>query len=513
MMQFEQNSSSEKKKVSAEKPEAKKMPEGYLKEKQRRKEIGARMKRVNELDQMLFRDIVSGDLSEKMERIESAETLTFGEEIKREVIGEAESGLNALTRRTYKGDPDRVAYVKPQSGETSFRYDPNTEKSYKVKRLISKSTAPETVEVEIDDPNMAESIRGMTENMPVWIAAAAKNYGITPEEVPLSPTEVSPRLSVGAGDFTMREVAVSRIDSLVNFNVVPMTVLRAEEGNTDLVSAQEAVRSKTDPEAIPREMNRELYEAIKAEGPNHPGAKSFMRIACMHYLVRKLDGHPGNIMYLESYDEETETTTGEFKDIDNGLALGLSRSGTKKMNGKEVAISEPIDAYWSVPMEMIQEWNQDPKNADKQWLLDDEAMEGLTQLYESTRSYLALREKGASEMEIEADTILPELVQQQQYELKRQTSGKEIKYLTGLLTELYGNRKIAEKEGLQMFARIGDLIQKRRPPELPIGEQIGNSLVPVRQMYGLEPNLGALPSQATAEEQEKATKPQGRRAA
>jgi hypothetical protein len=65
MMQFEQNSSSEKKKVSAEKPEAKKMPEGYLKEKQRRKEIGARMKRVNELDQMLFRDIVSGDLSEK----------------------------------------------------------------------------------------------------------------------------------------------------------------------------------------------------------------------------------------------------------------------------------------------------------------------------------------------------------------------------------------------------------------------------------------------------------------
>lgn len=490
MMNIESSAARAERKPAAP-PEApqkeRKLPKEYVLEKQRRAEVARTVSRAAELDHEFFNRVrTGGPLHENIERLESVESLTFGTELGQETVGEA--GVNAITRRTYEGDPPRIAYVKPQLGEASLRWDPATRRVIETKRHLaaggSRVESTETV-VGREDGDEAERLYARiaeykAEQRQELKQRIAECYGIAPEDVPLHDTEMTHRQSVDTGKLAKREYTVSRINELVGFGVVPLTVLRAEKNDADLLSVQEAVRSK-DPDAVPREMDKALYESVRDLGPKHPGAKSFMRIACLDYLVKSHDRHPGNLLYTETYDEENDEFRGEFTAIDNGLSLGLSESRKVTEGGKEKTVTEPVDAYWSVPMEVVQD--------HPDWELDDEAVEQLKSIYKATTDYLAFREKIIEKRKggkPASEDLMEALEAGYQEELERMTGGKEIKFVTGLFRFLHDNEKIAQREGLEFFKKIDELIRNRRPPKLPVGSDQGNALTPVRKLYHLE---------------------------
>lgn len=490
MMNVEASAARPERKPAAP-PEApqkeRKLPKEYVLEKQRRAEVARTVFRAAELDKEFFNRVrTGGSVSENIEHIESAESLAFGAELGRETVGEA--GVNAITRRTYEGDPPRVAYVKPQLGEASLRWDADKKQVIETKRRLAagggRIETTETVVGREDGDQVermyAQIMQSKAEHRQELKRDVAECYGIAPEEVPLNDVEMTHRESVDSGKLAVREYTVSRINELVGFDVVPLTVLRSERNDADLLSVQEAARS-SDPDAVPREMDKTLYESVRDLGPKHPGAQSFMRIACLDYLVKSHDRHPSNLLYTETYDEENDEFRGEFKAIDNGLALGLSRSRKVTEGGTEKIVTEPVDAYWSVPMEVVQE--------HPDWELDDEAVEQLKNIYDATVDYLAFREKIVEKKKggkTESEDPLQALEADYQQQLERMTGGKEIKFITNLFRFLHGNENIAQKEGLEFFKKIDHLIKHRRPPTLPVGQDRGNALAPVRKLYHLE---------------------------
>jgi hypothetical protein len=320
--------------------------------------------------------------------------------------------------------------------------------------------------------NIVSVFKTRTEYQPTLRAEIAQRYGIAPETVPLTEGEFMPREGIDINTSAIREYSFSRVDRLLGFNVVPLTAIRAEKNDAgeviDIASAQEAVIAKGGKEAPLRVFSPLMYQEMKQQGKNHPGAKSFMRIATLDYLLKTLDRHPKNIFF--------DPTTNEFSAIDNGLSQALGRQTTKTgPDGKTIIENTEMNALRSIPLEMVQE--------QPDWELDEEALSHLKEIYDSTVQYLGKREqreKTVSSLQAEGkhiEAMIEETLQSQ--------GGDAIKYLTELYKLQFGNEKIAKEESLALLKRIKQVIDNRRPPQLARGSNPGE-LESLSTLYGLD---------------------------
>jgi hypothetical protein len=483
----EQPKTAEKKEVSEVREQP--TPEGRA-ELKRPKDAELLAKAATELDDR-FRKLPMGISPERMRTTDVMETLSGGEEMKmkRKSIGEA--GVNGITKREYGEKESISAYVKPQAEEASFRYDAAVDGVIKTQKVFNSETQQmETIDsVEAkggktyeeylrkipdewlkgsENPEqrrqelakdeydyrrgLVSAFKTRSEYQPTLRAQVAQRYGISPEEVPMTEGVFGPREGIGVNKSAVREYTASRIDKLLGFNVVPVTVLRAEKNEADRVvdvsSVQEAI-VPTDPDEPLQTLEQNLYEELLAKGEGHPGARSFMRIACLDYILGSLDRHEKNILY----DPKTQ----EFGAIDNGLSGGISREVEHTAaDGTAQTIVETLDPIRSIPLEVVQ---QIPD-----WQLDDEAMKNVKFLYERTAHQPAASEiqaAGAAHTEGTSESRIGALIEE--------TLGEHETYLSDLLRLQYENDKIAHIEAQAMLERIGHVMQHGRPPNMKLG--------------------------------------------
>ncbi len=417
----------------------------------RRKSLRTICQRAHRLDHKFALLERNGSLEHNLDVIQTLDAMNYGDELNCEIVGDKDKkkkkNLNSVTRRQYEGDPPVTAYVKPQLGETSFRYDPLNGAANTITKYFDGTTERLETQQELyasphsSDPAsllLVQHFHERQENISALKLQIAEHYGIKPKDVPLSEEDFSPRRGVDAGASAIREYSVSRIDNLLGFDTVPLTALRLEEDSSDLASVQQALIPE-DPQQPLMELDKNIFKDIGDKGPKHPGARSLMRIACLDYLVKSTDRHPGNVLY--------DPAAKKFYAIDNSLSLGLCKSDEK-------GESRMLDAYRSTPLEAIQQHDD--------WILDDEAVNNIKQLYTSTLKYLELRQ-------IRPELDMAKLEELSSHEHARATGGTEIKFITDLFRQLYGNEKIASREGLEFFQRLEYLIKHRRPPKISSG--------------------------------------------
>ncbi|MBD3251140.1 hypothetical protein GF380_01565 [Candidatus Uhrbacteria bacterium] len=394
-------------------------------EQKRRERIAGLQRSATLFDEQFVRTQTHGSPERRLQTQKTIESLSHGSLLESGAIGdEDKASQNVVRRNTYEGDPPRIAYVKPQSGESWFDYDAqnDTARVIRLRRGEAGTLEEEEVDLGIADERQKTILqRALSRKVKEAHAVAediARYYDIEPSEAPNSGDKVGKLFGLEAGDAPVREFAVSRIDMMVGFDTVPVTVLREEPDHSDISSVQEAVKS-ANPEKPARPMNLKDLQSLIDQGPEHPGAQSFMRIASLDYLVKSLDRHTNNVLY----DEEAQ----QFHAIDNGGSLGLNRR-------TEDGASKPADNYHSVPMEVL--------SRHPEWQLDEEAMTQLTELKDAVYAYLQKREIQSTGSD----------------------EGQEMKQITNLFRILYPNPKIAKVEGAQFLARIDRLIKDGRPP-------------------------------------------------
>jgi len=441
------------------------LPPDYLREKKRREAVRRLALEAAKMDDEFGRIFPNPENSRRMEILNS------GREIDRQTVGDA--GVNAITRRTYEGTPPLTAYVKPQSGESGFRYDAASDSVIQIKRHCDKKTHRLVTTEQTyakggsGDPveeQIVNAFRARSQNFATLKQNIADYYGLAPDEIELNGTEFTPRYGVDRGKTLIREYTASRLDRIFNLGVVPLTALRAENEvhidpktgkqttileNIELVSVQEAAPGKA--------LDAAAYREILAQGPKHPGAKSFMRIACLDYLMKSLDRHNENILY--------DPATQQFSAIDNGLSMGLSQKGVGNKPGE-------LDPLRSIPLSVVL------KHAN--WKLDPEAMASLKQFHDKTLAYLQRREELLRNAQKRAGKPLSaELIGQEiDEEIEREQGGQEFKYLTKLFRMQYGHEKVAQRECLEFIIRLRQLLQTGRPPDISEGWQ-GGEILPV----------------------------------
>ena len=281
-------------------------------------------------------------------RLATYYALVHGKELDKKTIGEP--GVNSITLREYEGDPERFGYVKSMSGEEYITIDESTDPitGYKVIREWDEEKGDFVTTRTTDEKTqrLAEREFKQRENR---LQLFASYYDIPVDEVPIHFKKMSYRYGIETGTLPTREVVVSRINEMIGWDSVPMTVLRKTEDGNDLLSVQEGVQG-SDPDVEPHVLYDYDMHALAEEGPEHPGAESMMRLACFDYLIGSSDRHQYNIIY----DEANQT----FHGIDNGLSFGMSQFG---IDGPESP-----DMINSVPREIIQE--------HEDWKLDDKAI-------------------------------------------------------------------------------------------------------------------------------------------
>lgn len=387
---------------------------------------------VDETDAAFFGMLKSRgveSLEQLIDTIDTIETLRYGKELSRKMVGvEGALNVNAVTRRTYEGTPPRTAYVKAESGESSYgANEAGSAWVKKTRRWNEDSRQFSTIETDLDDADR-QILGFMVKNQQKFREDIAKYYGVAADELPIKPNEFSYRIGVESGTGHLREYATSRISELFNLHAVPLTAVRTETDRSELASVQEAVKA-TDPENPPRPMDKELFDELVAQGPQHPGAKSLMNIACLDYLIRNLDRHHENILY----DPESKA----FQGIDHGLAFGLS--ATEQLTDTD---NQPVgwDRIRSVPLEIIQKYPD--------WTLDEETRGSLKKVFDAIVDYTKRRETRTG-----AEAPSPT------------TEGFEAKFLTKLFRTVYKNEQIASKEINAFALRLKTLIEKGRPPE------------------------------------------------
>lgn len=403
-------------------------------------------------------------LTERIHRMSVMETIASGIEnkAKRKTLGEDDGkGVNGTTERFYTDEHGEAirTFVKPRSGEASFVYNPLYGNVDVVHRVFDPAQKCFTTEQKMHYshiyPQAATAIKHYHERLsrfPILRQQIATYYDISPNEVPLNDTQYSPRLGIRPGELLLREYVASRIDTLLGMNVVPLTSLRAEEGSPDVASVQVAVSGT--------KLSLKIYNDLERQGKEHPGAQSFMRVACMDYLLNSLDRNSDNLLY----DEQNH----QFHAIDNGLTMGLSRTVDPEVRAEEesLKVDYATNNIRSTPLEIIQ---QHPD-----WILDDAAVEQLQRFYDAGVAYMKLRKEppntNQSSMDAASITgLINELSQHEEHKRLKRNSGLEVKFLTDLFRFLFQNEKIANKEAAVFLIKIRYLIQHRRPEPLKIG--------------------------------------------
>lgn len=413
----------------------------------RRSEIAALQKRTVELDRRLIDEVhlQAGDKTHASSiNLETWETLALGKEVDNDEV--AITGQNAISRRTYKGRKNLSAYVKPQSGEVFYRYDPETLEALRIRRSWD-AAQEEFVETSKALPlDYGPLMKRREQDLVKKRQAIADYYDIDQEELHLYEQGIPMRLSVDAGTGLVREYGFSRFNELLNFGAIPLTVLRAESDHHDISSVQEAVidEEKGSP---PSFLTYELYHELRAKGPEHPGAKSLMRLACLDYLLKSNDRHPRNILFNE--------TKQQFYGIDNGICLGLSSAETKvnPIDQREYQKKMSTDKveFTSNPLEIIQMHDD--------WVLDEEAYGALASLHSECLPYLEKMSGSPTSLmdEVFSDTT---------------KNNKAIKYCADLFKLIYGHEKVAAHEFLNFVQRLEYLVDHRRPPRLELGREL-----------------------------------------
>lgn len=369
-----------------------------------------------------------GELSDFIERIETLEALSLREPDRTESVGEP--GVNDIERHIFG---ERQAYVKGQTGEALYKIKEGTTST--VVKLEWDKKRKQWVERENPDLSIEALAHyaDTDEKREQYINEVADFYGIPPSEVPILKAKGMPvRIGIEAGRGPINEYGVSRVDQLLNFGVVPLTVIRESEDGNDLRSIQEAVPS-ADPDNRTREMTPDDFKDLLLLGPAHPGAKSFMRIAALHELVGASDGHVGNVLY--------DPVAEKFYAIDNGLSFGLSR---QMADGHRL----PIDSLISIPLEVVAKF--------KDWKLDDEAIENMRQLYDSLANYADLRRQ-------QPDT----LEGMEMKDREKVEKGKEARALSDLFKLVFGHDKIADVELGSFLVKLKKMIENGRPSPNP----------------------------------------------
>lgn len=346
---------------------------------------------------------------------------------------------SGVRRAIYEqGNETRVAYVKSQKQEPYFRLDEDGDVALITNHWDSeKQSLTETIEI-AQDSLESQALKVNIQRRPIIIALAARGYGINIEEVPLPKDTVTMREGVEPGNSALRETIVADIDLIAGLETAPITTARADDLTEDVLSVQEGIVNQHE-QPPPHGLTHELITAINKQGKEHPGAQSFMRIACLDYLVKSNDRHINNILW--------NPTTKTFHAIDNGFSLGLSRA-----KSETDPTLEPITPFRSAAMELIQKKN------DPTWLLDDEATARLKYVYEAMQKYLQIQEDLARLPSSEREPLSRKLI--------RNEKGGEAECIVDLFRLLFKNERIADAEIKMFCERLKYLIEHRRPPIL-----------------------------------------------
>jgi hypothetical protein len=206
----------------------------------------------------------------------------------------------------------------------------------------------------------AQAVRKLQGEWPEYRKRMARLYGLEPEDIGLDGSQFAMRKGVEVGTSGVREAAVSRLDRLLGFDAVPLTVLRAERERLPRTDGLDELPVEADPESpvidvasVQQEVSgisaARLSYAEYAQALEDPeGRKSFIRIAVLDYLVKSHDRHYNNIIFDGR----------RFRAIDNGLSFGLSQDVSSTAGSVQ---AESLDPYVSAPMLEMQkhgDWRQ-----------------------------------------------------------------------------------------------------------------------------------------------------------
>ncbi|MCR4278342.1 MAG: hypothetical protein NUV81_00340 [bacterium] len=338
---------------------------------------------------------------------------------KKEITNAEEKGRNGISIRTYEGPPPATAYVKAKSNESAFQVDPTDNVVYEVYQVwneeekrfeTKKKQAPDDLQDFVHRYDQREDYYEMF----------STRYDIPAEELPYSLDLLTWRLGVESGSLPIRELAASRINEFIQWDIVPLTVFRQENVGDDLMSVQEAVQA-TDPEKPPRTLDYLTLTDLLILGPKHPAAKSFMQIACFDYLTNSSDRNTGNIMYDKAGEK--------FYAIDNGNSMGLTLDLGEGTVMPDIIVSVPYEVALQ----------------HEDWQLDDESMQGLRFLTEGINRHL-----------------------------KGESSARDLRYqqLQETFALLFPHEKIASVELSAFAERLNYLIKNRRPPKVQTADNL-----------------------------------------
>jgi len=366
----------------------------------------------------------------------------------------------------------RPEEVPINNQETSFRHGIEAGDlafrevfAHRVSLLSGLNVVPETV---LLPDHAANRDTGQITHRNIDVISAQRyvtpeNRGVTKGEIKKKRDEL---FTLMASDLASYDVAIAEIRSVIDGTATEEAdekYLGWSQPNLTnlLVVIGEEDNSKFE-ESTVRQLKPEEAQEILAQGPKHKYAKAAMRIACLHYKIKALDGHFANIVV------DTSSSGDGLTSIDNGLCGGLSRKSdkTNEAGDKE----EPMDPYRSVM------WEAAIKHPE--WRLDEEALLSMSE--ESAR---------LNELRPILDEILAgdfsdeEIINKIEDGIKGKDGGAEFKYLFELYAVMGKNKKIAARELLGYIKRTELLAKHGRPPSLPAPK---DAMLPGNTLYRYE---------------------------
>ncbi len=387
----------------------------------------------------LLPQLYEEDLSDRVELIGLSESLNSGVRQNRVELSGKESGINQTYRDQLKGDRELTAYVKPS--RAGMRYDDEG---------FSLGWNPNTLEYERRYRNGKDTIAFCKQTLSPEFDAArrralSRKYDI-PEKAKVFDVEwMSARVGLPAERLAHREYAVSHLNEILRWGVVPRTSLRLEADGRDVASAQEAVRSEDlsnparmmkyeDLSTLWHRDPSEWENEMDKEGNPEPYT-SLTRLACLDYLVGNMDRHPGNLLY--------DPVSRKFHGIDNGYAFGMA---TGLRIGDASSGSQPKE-MGDIPL--------DPTLAN---IKDNLGNRNLR----SVPIELVLGRMSLSQVDQEALATVAE---------KLFPDGEPIPHLQQLFTFLFEEERVAEVELAAFQGRFMHLVKNGTPPtEMKRGE-------------------------------------------